>query len=207
MTREPRPTPGVAAAKRKGHGRSRGTIAEAVFASLRLTSSSTDRRTGTMANRDVERTTEHQPGSEEREAALATAISDVDTIVNAARSSASRSVNAALTSAYWLLGQRIVEFEHSGQERAEYGSELIARLADELTAQFGRGFSRQNLQYIRQFLLSFAPGRIGQTPSGISARSAESQNRQTPSGESDALSLVDAFSLPWPPHVRLLPVS
>ncbi|MDE2892401.1 MAG: DUF1016 N-terminal domain-containing protein [Chloroflexota bacterium] len=149
-----------------------------------------------MANRNVERTTEHQPGSEGREAALATAISDVATIVNAARVSAARTVNAVLASAYWPVGQRIVEFGQSDRARAEYEVELIAKLADELTAQFGLGFLRQNLQYMRRLFLVFSPGRIGQLRSGISARSAESQIRQTSSGESVALSLVDAFPRP-----------
>ncbi len=167
-----------------------------------------------MANGEVERTTGQPPDSREREAAFATAISDVATIVNNARSSAARSVNAALTSAYWLVGQRIVEFEQSGQERAEYGEELIAQLADELTSRFGRGFSRQNLQYMRQFFLTYSPTRISQTASGALLPGAAPQIRQTASGESDSPSLtdrfaelVDAFPLPWSSYVRLLSVS
>ncbi len=138
-----------------------------------------------MANGEVERTTGQPPGSREREAAFATAIGDVATIVNNARSSAARFVNAALTSAHWLVGQRIVEFEQSGQERAEYGDELIAQLADELTSRFGRGFSRQNLQDMRQFFLTFSPTRISQTASGALLPGAAPQIRQTASGESD----------------------
>ena len=46
---------------------------------------------------------------------------DVSKIVDAARDSAVRSVNASMTAAYWLIGRRIVEFEQSGEERAEYG--------------------------------------------------------------------------------------
>ncbi len=70
---------------------------------------------------------------------------DVSGIIDAARASATRAVNAAMTTAYWLVGHRIVEFEQSGEERAAYGSALIERLADDLTQRFGRGFSRQNL--------------------------------------------------------------
>ena len=66
---------------------------------------------------------------------------DVSKIVDAARESAARSVNAAMTAAYWLVGRRIVEFEQSGEERADYGAALIERLAEDLTGRFGRGFS------------------------------------------------------------------
>ena len=68
---------------------------------------------------------------------------DVSNIIDAARESAARSVNAAMTAAYWLIGRRIVEFEQSGAERAEYGAALLERLAADLTGRFGRGFSRQ----------------------------------------------------------------
>ena len=44
---------------------------------------------------------------------------DVSKIIDSARDSAARSVNAAMTTAYWLIGRRIVEFEQSGEERAE----------------------------------------------------------------------------------------
>jgi len=148
-----------------------------------------------MANGEVERTTGQPPGSKERNAAFARVISDVATIVNNAGSSAACSVNAALTSAYWLVGQRVVEFEQSGQERAEYWKELIALLADELTSRFGRGLSRQNLQHMRQLFLTFSPSRIVQTASGALLPSAAPQIRQTASGESDFASLTDRFAV------------
>lgn len=122
---------------------------------------------------------------------------DVSRIIDAARESATRSVNAAMTAAYWLIGHHIVEFEQSGEERAAYGSALIERLAEDLTPRFGRGFSRQNLQNMRQFYLAYPPDTI----------------RQTPSGESDAIAisvrlreLLAAFPLSWSAYVRLLSV-
>ena len=58
---------------------------------------------------------------------------DVSKIIDAARESASRSVNAAMTAAYWLTGRCIVVFEQSGEERAKYGAALIERMAGDLT--------------------------------------------------------------------------
>ncbi len=122
---------------------------------------------------------------------------DVSKIVDAARYAATRSVNAAMTAAYWLIGHRIIEFEQSGQERAEYGTALIGRLAADLTQRFGRGFSRQNIQYMRLFYLSYPPDQICQTASGkLAATSIEIR----------LVELLAAFPLPWSAYVRLLSV-
>ncbi len=85
---------------------------------------------------------------------------DVSKIVDAARHSAVRSVNAAMTAAYWQIGRRIVEFEQSGERRAEYGAGLIERLAADLTNRFGRGFSRQNIQNMRLFYVAYPAHQI-----------------------------------------------
>ena len=137
----------------------------------------------------------------------------VSQIIDTARESAARSVNAAMTAAYWLIGHRIVEFEQSGEERAEYGTALLERLAEDLTGRFGRGFSRQNLQHMRLFYLAYPPDRICQTVSGKLNRPSQLPIRQTPSGISEAPTaevglddLLTAFPLPWSAYVRLLSV-
>ena len=122
---------------------------------------------------------------------------DVSKIIDAARDSAARSVNAAMAAAYWLIGHRIVEFEQSGEERAEYGAALIERLAQDLTGRFGRGFSRQNIQNMRLFYLSYPPDRICQTLSG---------NSEPASVQVGLDDLLSAFPLPWSAYVRLLSV-
>jgi hypothetical protein len=61
-----------------------------------------------------------------------------------------------MTAAYWEIGRRIVASEQGGQARAGYGQALIARLADDLTRHFGRGFGRANLAGMRA---SLSPGR------------------------------------------------
>ena len=122
---------------------------------------------------------------------------DVSKIIDAARESAARSVNAAMTAAYWLVGRRIVEFEQSGEERAEYGAALIERLTEDLTGRFGRGFSLQNIYNMRLFYLSYQPDRILQTLSG---------KFDPPSVEVGFDDLLTAFPLPWSAYVRLLSV-
>ena len=122
---------------------------------------------------------------------------DVSKIVDAAKDSATRSVNAAMTAAYWLIGHRIIEFEQSGEERATYGTALMERLAADLTQRFGRGFSRQNIQYMRLFYVSYPSDQIRQALSGKS---------DTTSIEIRLVELLAAFPLPWSAYVRLLSV-
>ena len=138
---------------------------------------------------------------------------DVSKVIDAARESAARSVNAAMTAPYWLIGRRIVEFEQSGDERAEYGAALIEKLVVDLTGRFGRGFSRQNIQNMRLFYLSYPPDKIRLSLSGKSGRSPQLPIRQTASGKFDATTgdlqvgdLLAAFPLPWSAYVRLLSV-
>ena len=87
----------------------------------------------------------------------------------------------------------------------------MERLTDDLTARFGRGFSRQNLQHMRQFYLTYPPNRIRQTASGELAQTSPPEIRQTVSGESplaaSVAELKDAFPLPWSAYVRLLSVT
>jgi len=95
-----------------------------------------------------------------------------------------------------------------GRARAGYGESLLERLSSDLTARFGRGFSRQNVQQMRQFYLLYPPDKIRQTASG---KSPSTTIRRTSSSESSsALStgLVGApsFPLPWSHYVRLMSV-
>ena len=127
-----------------------------------------------------------------------TLLSDVSRLLERARQSAGRAVNAVMTSTYWQIGRRIVEQEQKGSDRASYGEELVANLAKDLTARFGRGFSRTNVFQMRQFFLAYRE-KI-QTPSEFS--DVESIV-QTPSGLSHKGPL---FPLSWSHYVRLLTV-
>jgi len=148
-----------------------------------------------------------------QEAPYQAVYGDVSKIIDAARESAARSVNAAMTAAYWLIGRRIVEFEQSGEERAEYGAALIEKLAEDLTGQFGRGFSLRNIYNMRLFYLAHPPDRILQTPSAELVSPPRRRILQTPSARFETPSvevglddLLTAFPLPWSAYVRLLSV-
>ena len=90
-------------------------------------------------------------------------ISDIRDIITAGRDSAYSAASAAMIMTYWNIGKRIVEQEQSGKDRAEYGKRLISALSDELTKEFGKGFSVRNLRNFRKFYTLFPDDKIWQT--------------------------------------------
>lgn len=82
-------------------------------------------------------------------------IDKVGSLLAQARTKAAQAVNTLLVQTYWQVGQYIVEFEQGGKEKAEYGSFLFDQLSKDLTAQYGKGFSRANLLYMRKLYLAF----------------------------------------------------
>jgi len=90
-------------------------------------------------------------------------VREIFSILETARQQAAKSVNAFLTATYWEIGRRLVEFEQQGQDRAEYGESLLKRLSEELSKQFGRGFSVDNLENMRLFYLTYPLTKISET--------------------------------------------
>ena len=76
-------------------------------------------------------------------------------ILESARAGAARSVNTAQVMAYWLIGREIVEEEQRGRRRADYGARLLIELSSRLQADFGKGFSVNNLEHFRDFYLTY----------------------------------------------------
>lgn len=127
-------------------------------------------------------------------------LEDVKNIVDVARGSAVRSVNAIMTATYWLIGQHIVEFEQSGKKRAHYGEAIIKRLSDDLSARFGRGFSVSNIWQMRAFFLAWP------IPKVANGEQEDEPIHQTVSGQSSLRHIAPFFLLPWSAYVRLLAV-
>lgn len=151
-------------------------------------------------------------------------VADISNLLERARHSAARSVNAFLTATYWEIGRRIVEYEQGGKPRAGYGEELLESLSKDLTANHGRGFSRQGLQKMRAFYLGW---EICPTPSGkfearvkcptLSGENGARKRPTLPAESSEPLALVpmpvqpgsapaETFPLSWSQYVRLMAV-
>lgn len=101
-------------------------------------------------------------------------VAEISGLLDLARRTVVRSANSILTGTYWEIGRRIVEFEQGGRERARYGEELLVRLGQDLTGQYGRGFSWRNLYQMRAFYLGW---EILQTPSAKSEARARLSER------------------------------
>jgi predicted nuclease of restriction endonuclease-like (RecB) superfamily len=67
-----------------------------------------------------------------------------------------QTVNHAMVQTYWQIGQLIVEEEQQGQERADYGTKQLKQISQQLTQEFGKGFSTRNLHNMRSFYLVFS---------------------------------------------------
>ena len=77
------------------------------------------------------------------------------TVIEMGKQQLAISINQTIKSTYWNVGRHIVEFEQKGNARAEYGANLLSRLAKILRARVGRGYSRPNLNNMRKFYLLF----------------------------------------------------
>jgi predicted nuclease of restriction endonuclease-like (RecB) superfamily len=125
-------------------------------------------------------------------------------LLKTARSTAARNVNSIMTAVYWEIGRRIVKSEQGGAVRANYGDELIKQLANDLSAQFGRGFGVVNLSQMRRFFLAWPANGIFQTPS---EKSSTPMLINDIHGNSSSIAVfANQFSLPWSAYVRLLSV-
>jgi len=86
-------------------------------------------------------------------------LDDVRRLIDEARQQVARAVNAGLVTLYWHVGRRIRQ-EILGAERAAYGEQIVVALSTQLTAEYGRGFSRTNLFYMIQFAEAFPDEQI-----------------------------------------------
>jgi len=90
----------------------------------------------------------------------------VASILEEARANVVRSVNANMVLAYWLIGREIVLELQAGDERAEYGKQLLQELSRNLKEKYGSGFSVTSLQDCRKFYQAYPDRMEIQHPTG-----------------------------------------
>ena len=74
-------------------------------------------------------------------------------------------INSQMVMTYWNIGKEIFLEEQQGQDRAEYGKEVIDNLSTILTEKYGKGFSSSNLKRMRRFYTIFNDEKISATVS------------------------------------------
>jgi len=126
---------------------------------------------------------------------LVTQISDTFVI---GQKRAVLAVNSHLVETYWKIGEHIVEYEQKGSQRAEYGKQLLEQLSKDLSAMHGKGFSRSNIQRMKQFYLAFSI--CAEPPHKLERISA------MPSHQLGKISAEVPHKLSWTHYVELLKI-
>jgi len=149
---------------------------------------------------------------------LTTLLTEVRQLIQSSRRGVSTVVDTFQVMTNFEIGRRIVEHEQKGAKRAAYGAELLKELSARLKAEFGKGFSEDNLSNMRRFFLTWTDrvAQISETASGklvgaeilqtVSEKSETASRklvptsiRQTPSGKSP-------FTLSWSHYVVLMTI-
>lgn len=110
----------------------------------------------------------------------------ISELLTEARGRIVQSVNHTMVLTYYEIGRMIVHEEQNGNERADYGKQLIKTLSIKLTADFGKGFSQRNLEQMRQFYLVYSKAQT---------LSAEFESDDKP---------VKKFQLSWSHYLKLM---
>lgn len=82
-------------------------------------------------------------------------LKNISQILEQGRKQVFTEINNILVQTYWEIGRQIVEFEQKGKIKADYGSELLITLSEDLKLKFGKGFSRRNVLDMRRFYSKF----------------------------------------------------
>lgn len=140
-------------------------------------------------------------------------INDVRQIVGVSRQYAYRAVNVMQVVSNWLIGQRIVEHEQCGRQRADYGRHVVEIVSQTLTAEFGKGYSKTNISNFRRFYVLFKNLQIHQAVPDEFAnmlpvinQALPDESRNMPSAET--ISPIPFYpQLAWTHYERLIRVA
>ena len=87
-------------------------------------------------------------------------IKDLRQIIEQARGHVAATANYELTMMYWHIGERINR-EVLGNQRAEYGKQIVATVSTQLQAEFGKkGFEPRSIWRMMQFAQDFPDIKI-----------------------------------------------
>ena len=133
----------------------------------------------------------------------------VAVLLQNARQQVLRTINSTMVYTYFEIGRMIVEEEQNGKDRAEYGKQILKGLSQQLTKEFGKGFSLRNLEQIRKFYQIYS---ISSTVSTIlenkktQTLSAESNDNISPtvSTELNSQNFFSIFKLTWSHYTFLM---
>lgn len=123
-----------------------------------------------------------------------------------------RTVNSTMVFTYFEIGRMIVEEEQNGKVRADYGKQVLKGLSQQLTKEFGKGFSLSNLEQIRKFYMIYSKSetllRISQIQNSqsviVESESTIPQSLIVEFKKFDHHTLISFFKLTWTHYVFLM---
>jgi hypothetical protein len=110
----------------------------------------------TTNKRTVSESPKGRQALQKSEAAL---LGEIRLLIEQTRSQVAHAVNSALVLMSWHIGKRIND-QILKNKRAEYGKEIVASLAQQLTADYESGFDRPNLSRMIRLAELFPSGEI-----------------------------------------------
>lgn len=127
-------------------------------------------------------------------------FSDIKELINASRNKIVQVVNTTMVYTYFEIGRLIVEHFQDGKDRASYGKQVLKSLSEQLTQEFGKGFSERNLLHMKNFYQEYS---ISQTPSAeFKSINSSTLSRISETNKSETLS--GKFVLSWSHYVFLM---
>lgn len=89
-------------------------------------------------------------------------FNEIKHIVDENRQQLANAINTVLTSTYWHIGKTIGS-DVLNNKRAEYGKQILPKLSEKLTAEYGKGWSVKHLQHCLRFAETFTDYEIVST--------------------------------------------
>ncbi|MBU1342924.1 MAG: DUF1016 family protein [Proteobacteria bacterium] len=130
-------------------------------------------------------------------------VQGIRELIIAARNASLRAINTLQVLTCIEIGYRIVEKEQQGEQRAEYGKQIILELAQKLAFEFGKGFSERNLRNMRRFYLNYGEQYL-KFRQKISAKSEKNDPDVMVSiWQKPSAKFVSPFKLSWSHYVFL----
>ncbi len=149
---------------------------------------------------------------------LSRVLPQIQTLIEASRQHVVSTANLTLVWLYWNVGRVIAEDIQQHPGRADYGDQLLARLATRLSEQYGKGYSISNLWDMRRFFeafyipqpvaVDFQPEPI---PQPVAVKSFKRPIRQPLTGKSGSIQILqpvagelsDRITIAFSKHHRL----
>ena len=157
--------------------------------------------------------------------------SDIKKLIEQAKSFVVQNINTTLVFTNYHIGKMIVDDEQQGSERAKYAEKTLSNLSEKLTKEFGKGYSKSNLEYMRKFFLLYESrdiwrsgknnsvitqsligqsektkspiSQFGTSPSPIQ-QSVVANSKQMISAQSAIAQFSELFKLSWTHYILLM---